>query len=1669
MADPRTAYEEALELIASGDDPTGSQTPAYMVAADTLNVANGNETFLEAAVDTIDSIPKFVAASVISGANQLYNIPADVGNLLGADIERSNTADVMTAVDSDLGAFYQEHQEGSDLVGFMISSLVPGIGGIKVLNAGQKSLSTAIGAGRFGENTGKALSLLAPQKQVFIDKALVEVATNSSAATLLNRNALKAVSSGFGQNALEALAFETAVAATLFKSPILENQDLGDFITNVAFGAGVFGFVAGAVDATKISFSLKKAADSAAIEARPWTFIDEPAKASTSYEKLALDYEQLGNIPPVPAGFSPERTAFLTAAAATKVTRLENRIRKNMGELAGGDQDVAETMFQTFKAAKQEDQLSAFIGVVEANKLGAKAKIADKAEKIQSKVLQGTASDKEIKEFADSDIMVSYAKSWGEGAGVVMTEKPRITTLADTLKKGEQIKVTLGGVKAGAKKFKFSTVFNKSQKPTKATAWNILKADPLEANARYIWASKLPKFAPTAKAPLRIDVNDIPLMEKVMIDVGKDAEELVNVKFVGLDKDEFIGNSLQEFLGDKKVKLAHKLLNIKGEKATVLKKGKEPLVQEEIASIINVKSSFLSGDVVKDPVASYALKDMLAMQDHAETFTNKLISQGTRREKDGVVDIWNVPQHIKLTYDSSNFTGINNFVVENMAVIKEQQRLYQEGTSRASAAILGDDYAKLEDINSGKVFNGAVPSGAGAGFATAASSNYGTLAAVTENIGNVTSRMIEKFKNRTRETLEPLLYKLGNNQEAAVEWSTLNQRVRAIEGEYALNAAGTALEPLAIVRWKKATAEAAAAGKAAPKAPVLTNPAMELEIPIVHQETRDLMRAHIEVNALRTNGLAGIRTAQGLQFNRAPEAFYPIPINPNDFPHFALVIDESITSGNHSKTLFASSSEELDGMIKKLKENPQLKILTKNEAEAYHSSRGQWDYEKTLNNNYLDVEAHRKGVSAPFLVATDPQKITSDALGWHMQRETGLVREAVATKYEVQFEELRRLGEEFTDVATSRFSDSNLLKFADDAVKNPFADYIKTALGIRKTSDYPWWVQPNQMADAAVSKLLKRATAVVETTKSPEELASVNRMLEKAGYKGAAYDESMVLFANAEPAKGALSTVVQKANSILATIVLRWDALNAVNNAVSSNVLLGAEAQAVVRAINRGDKEAVGALADLAKVQVPGTDKLIMAPQKLIANAIKKFNRNGEEMKFYKDNGYVTSISSQYRDALDSITFTGKESVANWDSRINKLHTSLRDLADKGEKWTGNRLAEEFNRFVAADVMKQLTDVAVTRGLMQPKEALAYINTFVNRTQGNYLAAQRPMMFQGPVGQAIGLFQTYQFNLIQQLLRHAGEGHAKDSMTLLALQGTIHGMNGLPGFNALNTHLVGTASGNKEHRDAYDTVYGIAGKNAGDWIMYGAASNALGLLHPDLKINLYTRGDINPRHVTIVPTNPSSVPIVQASGKFFANLFNTADKLAAGGDVSTTLLQGLEHNGLSRPLAGLAQTLQGLENPQQASYSTSKKGNVIAANDLLSVANLARMVGGKPLDEAVAIDATYRFKAYGLADAKKRAVIGQAIKTTLIAGKETSQDQIDDFAEQYAAAGGKSEQFNGWFTQLYKTANMSQANKIKEQLGGQFSQSMQKIMGGQELRDFTTPAGQPVVGEEVIE
>ena len=1030
--------------------------------------------------------------------------------------------------------------------------------------------------------------------------------------------------------------------------------------------------------------------------------------------------------------------------------------------------------------------------------------------------------------------------------------------------------------------------------------------------------------------------------------------------------------------------------------------------------------------------------------------------------------------------DATPTKGVSDHDIENLVMLYEEQKVAQAAVARMADAGLGEQ-AKYLPITNDIDTRAADSLGVGGSFLTAGSRNYGSLGAVAEWMGNKVTGIINDFKKNAKEGLDPSLYKLAQNPEAAIEYSTLNAQLRNIPEKYIIDVEGKQFKHAATFRWEqdmadttkafddlmqtnpsveKLNAARAELDKLAAKKPTIATPDAPVAIPIKTKEALDVAKVHVETNGKRLNGIAPVRTAQGGRFNRDPEVFYPTPVDPKDYPFFGIVVDESITAGwGRHKTLYATSAEELQKMSAKITQgNPQLKVRFAKDAEDWYASNGQFAQDKTLTDNYLDTLAQRKGVSAPYIVPTDPQKVVSDLLSWHMERETAHVRELVLAKYEKQFEELNMLGESFTNAQTSKFSGIRRVKHVEEVVENPYTDYIKTALGVPKTTNYPLWTNFNRMADKKVSQVLNAVSGAVHRAKSIDELEDVNAMLESAGYKGAAYDADMEIFANSSMPRGKLEGIVRKSNSLLATVVLRLDAINSINNAVSANVLLGSETKAILRAIDKGDANAVGAL---AKIGVPGTGQKILSPTKMIAKSFGRYYkmlRGDEELRalkeFYTENRFITSISDQHKWTMDNLTMTGKETIQTAEGKVKLVHDKLKDWADKGEKWTGNRHAEEMNRFVAADVMMQITDIAIKQGVMSPRQRLSYINTFVNRTQGNYLAAQRPGMFKGPIGQSIGLFQTYQFNLMQQLLRHVGEGGAKDAMTMMAMQATIHGMNGLPAFHAVNNHIIGTASGNENHRDLYDTTYGLVGKEAGDWLLYGAGSNAIGLLHPDLKFNLYTRGDINPRHLTVVPTNVSDIPIVSAYSKFLGNLYDTGKKLIQGGDVGTTLLQGFEHNGISRPLAGLAQTLEATTNPNLVSYSTSKKGNIVASNDLVSLSNLARIAGAKPLDEAIAIDSAYRINAYGLKDAKKRRVLGSALKTHMMAGNLPATDMLLDFQGKYMEYGGQQENFSKWVRTQYKSANLSQANKLAEDLGSWESQAMQKIMGGDTLDDF---------------
>jgi hypothetical protein len=657
-----------------------------------------------------------------------------------------------------------------------------------------------------------------------------------------------------------------------------------------------------------------------------------------------------------------------------------------------------------------------------------------------------------------------------------------------------------------------------------------------------------------------------------------------------------------------------------------------------------------------------------------------------------------------------------------------------------------------------------------------------------------------------------------------------------------------------------------------------------------------------------------------------------------------------------------------------------------------------------------------------------------------------LAVEMMRAKNQKAFDWLEDQGDAYTKVSASKLgSYSNRL---ESAGKNPYLDYIKTALDISKIGEHPWIQGFNKLLDGAVSKAVGHISDVFQEWKSPLDEAKVtqiNGLLDKYGMNTGYKDAATLLLADHPAPKGELTKFIRGANAVLSKLTLGLDPLNAVNNFVGANILRGTELKQITDAIADGNTELAGQLGKLTQLDLPGGVGQITSPGRLIKNALENYakdlgNKDHPLINQYKAAGFIKDASEQFAQIINDFTLKGTETVAALNSRMSSAFSKAKDLVKAGETITGNKLTEELNRFISADVMRQITDLGVQHGLLNPAEQKAYINTFVNRVEGNTIASQRPLMFQGPIGQAIGLFQSYQFNLMQQMFRYVAEGTAKDSAMLMGLQGTFYGIQGLPAFQFINQHIVGTASGNQKHVDLYDATYGTLGRQLGDLVMYGIPSNLL-------QANLYSRGDINPRQLTVIPTTLPEIPFIGAFGKFLGNVKETVGKISAGGDVWESMLQGLEHNGLSRPMSGLAQSLQAFGNGGVA-YSTSTKGTILASNDLASWATAVRLAGGRPIDEAIVNDGVFRIQAYQQYDRARLNDLGEAVKSSVIQGNTPDADQYVKFSEQYAKSGGKQAQFNKFMINEFKAANTSQAEKIVAQLQNPFAQKMQVLMGG---------------------
>lgn len=1707
--------------------------PGYMLAANNHNTGNLNDDMFG------DFQPKrtlanralnMLGSASLSAVNSFYNTAVWAGNMFSDEgAKYRDTRDWIASFDEDMGQYYNQNRQAADLLGFVVGSFVPGLGGVKVFNAGAKAL-TAAKEGVMGVNMARGLGVLPGARNILIKEASESFATSRIPFTLSNPQTMKAIGAGFGEQVLQSAAFEVAVAATMKKSPILSDLDAGDMLANIATGAILGGAIGGVFEGVGAVRQIKRGIATLDTKLAGVTQIVRGVEGTSLSDSIVMRRNDLDTL----ARNAPEGVPQSTYDKLweQKITAIDNEDRKAFSAITGGNAEVGNRLYEGIRTDGTGEYSAKLLGLVEvgvtadAGKLskkyglesdsgsiigyhGTKAQFdnfsleafgsatdagfygkgvyftnskeaaqryaGNEGRIIQSKLdfkkpyvttetVLGDATLASIKQQGYDGIISEAAKAkgyieyvafdtatikkmaaesnthavrhfklWGEQMGKMSDDAPSALHLADTLAKGQTITVRAGNVTAGKLNHKIN--------PGKY--WNAAEASYEDAMARNIWAmdDTVPKLqVPKGKDALVIGDADLPMLTKAY------REGFMQFNFVDKAGEVYISPLTRQELLEHIGSLKNDMANFSMEQA-LAKGGTE--TAEHIANRYDVPLGFLTGEQYSKNVEDAIFGLSKAQKEYYQKFVANTVNPPPVE----AVKPWMHQQNYQMIYDTTKTGTVDNFQVEAMTLIKQRQKIQQETNEIAVRAALGDKSGLLPEFTDAqltKVNRG----GAGAGFLSFANANYGSAGSLAEYVGSLTTRWIREAEQMVGDAMMSVNYQIVNSPEDMTRLATVMQKVRGAGSEkYVLDEGGAGLILRSVRDYRNKLAEGLEA------TPPIIPQGIDETIPFGSEAVQAWAANHITLNGDRLSKLNNIRGAKGQPSSLDPDTFYSPAPNPDRFKFHAFVVDDAqVTSTGHTKMLYADSARNLEKQMDEAR-TQGFNVFTPDDTADYYKARGKYDYSEGLNESQLDSALRSTGSSAPaFPLTGNPQEMIQDIMQWHAQREAIVIREAVSTKYSQQFGVLNQMGEEYNKVANAKIGFFNKMK---SPPVNPFEDYVKTFLGASLKKDYPLWTAVNNFVDEAGQKVWDSVSSVWKGSKNAYDIDKVGKIMSDYGMQMASTPAQMEAWVNHPAGRGAVSKFITTQNSILSSLVLRLDPVNALNNAVGSPILVGAETRSILDIARRsGDPDLIGSLGAMSQIGVPGTDSTITASGKLIGAAYKNYFSQGskELLEQYRKKGFVTDTTTQFKQLIEDATIEGTETAAQLESKTQKMYQLAKKLADTGEKWTGNRMAEEMNRFVSANVMDQLTSPLVAKGLMDKTTADTYINTFVNRTQGNVIASQRPQIFQGPVGQAIGLFQSYQFNIMQQLLRYVGEGSKKDAFTLLGLQGTVYGMNGLPAFQAINQHIIGNASGNTNHTDAYNSVYNIAGKTAADWIMYGAASNML--IDPDLKINLYSRGDINPRSVTVVPSNMADIPIVSSWAKLAGSIQNSLTSVANGGDMWQTFLTGVEQQGLNRPLAGLARVARGAGDGG-VSYSTSGKGNIVSANDFYSLANLARVSGAKPFDEAVTQDAVFRIQSYQAKDKALRDSLGKAVKSVIAAGGDPSDEQLNSFMSGYVRSGGKQEEFNKWYVSQVKTMNTPQANKISEKVGSPYATYLQSIMGGRLMAtppDFTMQA-----------
>ena len=1502
--------------------------------------------------DAADWVTKGVPLAVSSGVAQMWNSIGWAGNKI-ANIGSDNPEPFTDNLDytwlvnnfddaESYKTYYGEHQEGIDLGGFVLGSIVPSGVAVKGLTALQKGLAVSRAA---SATTGL---LTNSAERYWLNKAALQMA--NGAGTVGSR--IGAAGSKFTQTALEILAAETATFASMSQSPIYKDvNSVGDFVGNAMTGAATFGALGGLWRLGTFKRAKFDLVDAIRVDGTTGNVTTNLLEVEKQVGKVLQDASFTSHSNPM-AGLQVKLDKKGGVINDIQ-TNLKNKLDAQLVDTSDryiytiGD-DITNTIAAREKVVGQIKNIEdvtkskgAFTDALSARQRQVLTATKDANDTYMNKLFTGLADDtnlaKPLKDLTDN--LVAMGKS--ANVRQIFTGAEKVTRATDDTNKSlvhqiidlsdgsinNQAVNTLGDFgKVEFVNADLVTVSGKAVNLGKVTKSidNFRKATAAEAQAKYYSEFKAMEKNSNSTLIDKVASWNLPKVEAYYRKHNGFTDE-AGITYQGEDAI----NKIRELKLAEKDKLIELNPNI---------------TYPEVKTRLNVTDDFFGKRNIP-----------------TEAVVNGINTEALR--------------HVAVQYAVETKVP-NYFEIRSAAFNDAKHTIYQEHQDEIANRILGADnrYVSfdLADYDGLDRF---------AGVATSANAEYQTVSSKIMHNGLQTQTTLMKWSDeRLRKFLgaNNRIVAAGDGSAVTTELASIKSMVTSSGEKYVINGKGE-IKLLSQLAKKAATPTAA---------PVAT---------IKNQEVLDWMNVYLAHDAERINrknlSLQGIGKKIIDRYDDGEwKELYFAPPHPDDFAHKVLVSDNQGSVG----MVFASTEKELNRRVALVAQaNPEYIIRTPKDIDSYHQLLGDYEDALTLRGRTkIDTTLGSQGVLSDLAPTTNAQDLVNGFMNDFARSERTTMNNALMLKYGQQLAEAQQMAKVLGNDATGVKKIFNtLFNFYDqDTTWHKFNNLVE------RTSDWT--------GGKVIAGIKDNWNDLVSGKKSVSQLEA-NSIAKSYGTDIFGSDALWKL-SKAHTYKDTTQKTLRNTNALMRSLVLGVDYFNGLVNIIGTPIL---------------------ALPEIRAAFGSGQDIPYM---KLMGEAMKDMYGAGRraDLKRYSKLGIVNENMFVYHDLLDNHAIM---MGASNEATALSASKSVWQTADKyfTKLQAPTAFAEQSTQLFAARLADKIGNLRGIKG----EELDAFITTFTKKVVGNYTSAQRPLIFQGILGQAVGLFQTYSFNLFQQATRHIANGNDKAVAMMAALQGTIFGAQSLPGFNIANQGLA--AWGGDDYKDAYSETRRILGEDVANAVLYGGASNLLGA-------NLWVRGDANPRNITGIPITPSDLAQVSYYGKALGAMKQWGDSILSGGNIKVSTLEAIAHANISRPLTGLSELALGAKTTTGGTLETA------VGQDLLSWASAVRLMGAKPMQEALTSEATYKFGVIRAKEQKELNDLAYALRTEMLADKGTvSQDVISEYAKKYVEVGGHPQGFRKWYL-----ANLSKATTPRAQL---FADAIKKNPWAKTYQELASP------------